>query len=78
MITAQVVSPVVGTGDGPANAYRARLVDIPGVQILNDDTAGNAPMAPNMAVYTCAFTPAAFDAVLADPEYLVLWSVDNG
>jgi hypothetical protein len=83
MITAQVCSPVIGTGLGlfsnTPDAYRARLVDIPGVEVLSDNTGGNAPITPNVAVFTCIFTPTAFDAVLADTEnYLVISWSDNG
>ena len=78
MITAQVVSPMVGDGLTPATAYRPRLFDIPGVVSFEDVTGASAPVTPNECVFECLFTAPAFDAVLADPEYLVLWSVDNG
>ncbi len=79
MIIAQVVSPVIGTGvttiSDLSNSYRARLVDVPGVVILTDNTGGNAPFSPPFAVFTAQFTDEAFAAVQADTEnYLINWS----
>lgn len=78
MITAHVVSPIIGDSLTKETAYRPRLVDIPGVVSFTDVTGANPPVTPNACVFECTFTPAAFDAVLADTEYLVLWSSDNG
>ena len=77
MITASVVSPMIGNGT-IGDVYRARLQDIPGASVIEDATEETPPPVPNACVFECVFTQAAFDAVLADPEYLVLWSVDNG
>lgn len=78
MIIASVVSPVIGSGVDRNVAYRARLVDVPGVVILEDKTGGNAPFSPPYAVFIATFTDEAFAAVQSDTEnYLVNWS-ENG
>lgn len=73
MIRASVTTPVIGTGS-TIDAYRPRIVDIPGVHVFSDVTGANAPITPNAIVCEAIFTDEAFALVEADPEYLVNWS----